>query len=251
MRKLLKIIFVVFAFASATAYSAEGKYDGLLKSAEDKNSDTGVEVANGIIDGERYTIRLTRGSRNFNSSMVILVDRKGRHQVIRRAELEDSINPYSASIRSNSIFIRYDTVHHGLYFTQYQFRKINDVFYLVGMEWQSIAPSVYGTSQEERDDPNYQEVEMWAGTSVNFLTSKAECWQQNFNLENGENSPEWKEWESACSEFDNGRRATKGVKRQIGFPKRKLVSLDEFSFYGESYTPFTCYFDHKYKFHGK
>jgi hypothetical protein len=234
---------------SATSYAGSGKYDWLLKSVEDKNSDAGTIIETGTINGEKFIAisanYIDEERKRPVENIIILANRNNANEVI--AELDLSFRPtagytsYTVKFKDNSIFIRGDTGHHGISFSQYQFKEINGVFCLVGVESQSMASSVYSVGKEELNSPEYEEVEMWSGTSINLLTSKAECWLQT--------NPEW---ELALSSFKSGSRATKGVSRQVSFSKTKLISLNKFNFYepDAQIPPFTCHFDHKKKFHG-
>lgn len=253
----LAISLPLFAQSTKTEHATADEYDWLIEGVKE-SPDAGASMTQGIINGEKYvsilSFRTKKDSTDYNPTIVILVSRNGKYERVAEVNLQqDNINAYTTSIKNNSIFIRNDTAHHGVYSSQYQFKKINDSFYLVGLEYQSMTPSIYSVSEEESNAPDYQEVEIWSGSSVNFFTSIMECWQQTFNVVTDEKSPDWKEYQSAHARFNKGQRATKGVTRQVSLPKRKLVPLDGFNLYpyDDFYDSSLCYFDYKNRFRGK
>jgi hypothetical protein len=262
MLKKLVCPLAFIATITLPAYAADGKYDWLLKSVEDESSDAGAMISTGTVNGKKYTAiianRPTKEPIEYNPLIIILNSINGVNIPIAEIDLQhDYTSGYTVLIRNNSIFIRSDTGHHGIYFRQYQFKDINGEFYLVGIESQSITLSMYSADEEEMKSSDYQEVDMWQGTSANLLTSKAECWLQTFALPQGdkkpnESSPEWREWKAAVDSINSRRiaRPANGVRQKVNFQRKIKIPLNQFNL-DEDYTPFQCYFDHKKKFHGK
>lgn len=200
----------------------------------------------GEIDGDKYIITMfTDNERKIPPTIHFLKVIGNELKLIAEVEVSENTASYQFNIKNNSLYIKINTAHHGVYFSQYQFKKKNDAFYLIGVEQQSIIP----TSFLLNSDNSEHSLEMWEGLSVNFLVSKAECWLETFDLEKGKKSKAWKEWSVALRKLDKGQRSTNSINRTVTFKHENLVPLNEFDSFDINY-PFTCYFDHNKKFYG-
>ena len=200
----------------------------------------------GEIDNEKYIITMFSDNQKNISPTIHFLKVNGKSlELIAVIDVYENTSSYQFKINNNSLYIKTNTAHHGVYFSQYQFKKKNDGFYLVGVEAQSISPTTFTLDSDNSE----HSLEMWDGLSVNFLTSKAECWLETFDLESGEKSKAWKQWRAALTKLDKGKRSTNAISRTISFKRVNLEPLDKFDTYNINY-PFTCYFDHNKRFHG-
>jgi len=200
----------------------------------------------GEIDNEKYIITMfSDNEKNIPPTIHFLKINGKSLELIAAIDVNENTSSYQFKINNNSLYIKISTAHHGVYFSQYQFKKKNDAFYLIGVEEQSISPTTFTLDSDNSE----HSLEMWDGLSVNFLTSKAECWLETFDLESGEKSRAWKQWRAALTKLDKGKRSTNSISRTITFERVNLESLDKFDTYHINY-PFTCYFDHNKNFHG-
>ena len=194
----------------------------------------------GEIDGDKYIIAMLTNNEINTPPRIHVLKISGKPiRLIAEVNVIENASSYQFRIKNNSIYIKINTAHHGVYFSQYQFKKMSDVFYLIGVEEQSIIPASFTLNSD-----NYEHsLEIWEGLSVNFLLSKAECWLETFDLGKGEKGREWMQWRAALSKLDKGQRSTNSISRSISFKRENLVPLDGFDILNINY-PFTCDFDH-------
>jgi hypothetical protein len=159
-------------------------------------------------------------------------------------ELVGDLRAYRVKIAKDSFYLRQETAHHGIFSATYQFKKIDQKFHLVGLETQSMSSCAYSTDFPDAQNERCAFMEMWSGTSINFLTSKAECWLQTFRLDKDERSRDWKRWKAALKDFDLGIRSGTAIRKTITLPSSALTPLDQFDLYN-FHAPETCYFDYK------
>jgi len=213
---------------------------------EPKASPSVIQSNEGIIDGERYVAQIVsdKGAPDF-----LLLKAMGKeNSQISRMELIGDLNAYHVRVAKNSVYFRWETSHHGIFSSTYQFRKIKQKFYLVGLETQAMTSCLYSVDTPDAEKEPCTSMEMWSGTSVNFVTSRAECWLQTFNLAHDERSKDWQGWKTALENFKLGIASGKAIRRGIKLPRSQLVALDQFDLYNVN-EPRTCYFDYKGGFH--
>jgi hypothetical protein len=201
-----------------------------------------IQSSEGEIDGDTYVVQIVsdEGAPDF----LLLKARDGAPARVSKMELVGDLQAYQVKIARNSFFLREETTHHGIFSVTYQFKKINRKFRLVGLETQSMSSCTYSTDSPDAQNDSCAFMEMWAGTSVNFLTSKADCWLQTFYLDQDERSRDWKRWKAALKDFDLGIRSGKAIHKTVTLPPSTVMPLAQFDLYN-FHAPDTCYFDYK------
>lgn len=138
------------------------------------------------------------------------------------------------NIRNNSIYVRYDTAHHGVYSSTYQFKLSDGAFQLVGIERQSITRAAYAEIMKN--------FELWEGVSANLMTAKAIVWAQIFDMNN---ERAYAKWEQALLRHRLGLSATEGKRRKVSIQEVSPIWLKQFNPYSFN-SDFLCFsFDHK------
>ncbi len=180
--------------------------------------------------------------------LAIFETRGEQRKLLTEIEL-DSGSGTTVKIKHNSIYIRQDFAHHGIRFTQYQFKRIHREFKKVGLESQDMSLSHYGVSTKELNSPSFKSREMWSGSSTNFLTSRGECWLKMLDLPTSEKlTPDFKD---AHARFEMGVRPKHAITGHIRFAQLALVPLSRFNPYTDDLDNFrpSCYFDYKKRLH--
>jgi hypothetical protein len=204
-----------------------------------KNTELVMQYAEGEInDNKYYAMVSNQGGTDNSPAIFLLKNKKNSLEEVFKLDIAEYPPSYSVMIKNNSFYIRFDTAHHGVHFSQYQFKKIKGQFFLIGIEYQSMA-LVEPTEATAKD---LGILESWEGTSLNLLTSKAECWQQTFNLTKGEKSREWKEWNVALDRHKKGLRSSNAIIRKGSLHRSGLIPLKSFDIY-EATPSFTCHLD--------
>lgn len=200
----------------------------------------------GKIDGDTYVVQIVPdgGAPDF----LLLKAAEGAPVQISKMELVGDPAAYQVKIARDSFYLREVTAHHGIFFVTYQFKMVNRKFHLVGLETQSMSQCMYSADFPDAQNEPCTSLEMWSGTSINFLTSKAECWLQTFRLDKSERSRDWKRWEAALKDFDLGVRSGEAMRKTIALRPSALTPLDQFDLYNFR-APNTCYFDYKGDLH--
>jgi hypothetical protein len=237
--RLLLIFAMAFYLPPATAGQYDWVIEKLPKNFEDVDKSS---FAVGIIGTQEYlAMNLnvgTEAEKGFKPAMVFTRIGKDKAYDPFAVIPLPSLQGLRFQIKNESIYIRLDSAHHGVYFTTYQFKRQNDDFRLVGIEAQSITPSNYAGIKGN--------IELWEGRSLNLLTSEAILWAEAFNLDKLD---EWKQWEKALKRHDQGLPSTKAKTRKVSLKLNgswRLEHFDPYDFRGD----FLChYFDHNLKFH--
>ena len=216
-----------------------------------KNQETVVQFSQGKIDGADYTaVVANRGNAKEDGPPVLAIfeTRGEQRKLLTEIEL-GSGEETTVKIQHNSIYIRQDYAHHGIRFTQYQFKHIDREFKMVGIESQDMSLSDYGVPENERESSGYTSREMWSGSSTNVHTYREECWLKMLDLELSEKlSTEFKD---AHARFKLGVRPKHAITGKIRFAQKALVPLSSFDLYGYDLDsrPPVCYFDYKRRLH--
>ncbi len=236
--KFLRLLLAV-ALACFSAMTAAGQYDWVIqklpKSLEEVDTAT---FTVGTIGEQKYlAIHMNIGAETqdgFKPALVFARIRKDKtydpFEVIELPNLLD----LSVQIKNESIYIRHDTAHHGIYSSTYQFKFQNGGFQLVGMERQSMTSS--GTEKN---------IDLWAGQSVNLLTSEAIYWAQAFDMDKPK---ERTEWEKALRRHAQGLPSTKGKTRTVKLRLGSRWDLEHFDPYNFDLKFLCHYFDHNLRF---
>ncbi|MGN2245393.1 hypothetical protein ACFWZ3_01745 [Frateuria sp. GZRR35] len=205
-----------------------------------------IQSDEGLIEGEKYIAQIVAddGAPDF----LLLKTVHGKKSQILRMELVGDLDAYRVRIAGNSFYFRQEIAHHGLFSSTYQFKKINHAFQLIGLETQAMVSCIYSSDPPDAETEPCASMEMWSGTSVNFLTSEADCWLQTFHLDRDDRSQDWVYWQAALKDFKHGARPGKAISRTIALPRSSLTPLDQFDLYSFR-NPDTCYFDYKGGFH--
>lgn len=192
----------------------------------------------GTIDGGKYVLALVdigRAENEFQPSLVLAkVSIDNRYEPIFVRTL-GSLLGLNVSIKNNSLFIRVDNAHHGIYFTRYQFKLHGGRFVLVGLESQSM------TLKDSTDCRTYQKegriTTSWSGASENLLMGKATYWAREIYTDEGNVEA----LKSARKKFDASKRPSNVVARTIVRHPRRLYLLSEFS--PEEFPPYDMFTD--------
>lgn len=238
MKYILPLL--LLACFSNNVHANDKSYDWVLEQY-DNNEASEIEAhANGQIDGEEYiAIIARRTSPTNNDGPVVLIFKKttNRPAIIAKIDLQGDYAPgYSVTIRKDSIYLEHWVGHHGWHGRRYQFKQTDHKFRMIGAENQSQQLGCYAGDES----PNCNEREVWSGTSYNFLTSSAICWQETINQRNEGKIKE------ASRRSEKWLRPKNGVSHQMTFSPMNLPLLDGFDFF-EFSLPTACYFDHKNK----
>jgi hypothetical protein len=124
-------------------------------------------------------------------------------------------------IENNSIYIRGDTAHHGIYFAEHQYKLRNGTFRLVGTESQSITLS-QPENRPKRDNCQGKLFEMWEGSSLNYLNSTEFRWEQAFL-----GKTRSKAMQNAQEKFNKGLAPTNAMKRYFQLKPTNLLTLED------------------------
>lgn len=213
---------------------------------EPESSPKVLQSDEGKIDGDTYVVQIVPdgGAPDF----LLLKAAEGAPIQISKMELVGDPAAYQVKIARDSFYLREETAHHGIFFVTYQFKMVNRKFHLVGLETQSMSQCMYSADFPDAQNEPCASLEMWSGTSINFLTSKADCWLQTFRLGKDERSRDWKRWKVALKNFDLGIRSSEAMRKTVALPPSALTPLDQFDLYNFR-APNTCYFDYKGDLH--
>lgn len=219
--------FLLLVGQSDSVY-AEPDYDWVLEQyGNDENS------AKGQINGEEYIAvvadQISSTDNQYKSAIFVFRKTKNHPAPIAEIDLEgQSTNGFSVNIKNDSIYLEWWVGHNGWWGARYQFKQINHEFKLIGAERHVEQLLCYLSNT-----PGCEEHEVLSGTSYNFLTSSAICWQE---------IRRWDNYKSKKMEWIPSKNA---VSHQMKFKPIKLPLLDGFPVYfGE---PAACYFDGKNK----
>ena len=197
----------------------------------------------GKVDGQQYlAIQIDVGDESKSDFKPVLVFARikegNTYEPFAVWKIENLNIDLQVDIKNNSIYVRYDTAHHGVYSSTYQFKLQAGAFQLIGIESQSITPGAYAGVMKN--------LELWEGKSTNLLTAEATVWAQTFDL----NKPyEWKQWEKALKRHAQGLPSTKAKTRKVRLKLNSRWYLEHFNPY-DFREDFLCqYFDHNLKFH--
>lgn len=166
----------------------------------------------------------------------------------------DILSPSETSVRiaNNSLYIAGFNAHHGVYWDEQQFKYVQGRFVRAGYQAQSMVASHDASSGDEANQPGFQDLEMWQATSANFLTRRVRCWLKTFDLAKGEGSAEWRGWSAGLDQINAGHTSGPppgSVHREVSFQAKPLLPIGNYE--RGTDLPFTCYFDHKKRFHGR
>lgn len=240
MKVIRLILAITLLFLCSVAIA--GKYDWVIqkmpKNLADVDKSTYVV---GVIGKQEYlAIHMNVGDESQDVFKPVLVFARvmanSTYEPFKVFELENS-SDFSIQFKNESIYIRHDTAHHGVYFTKFQFKLTNGIFLLVGLEDQSITPSHYAGIEKN--------IELWEGVSANFTTSEATYWGQAFDMDRPQ---EWREWELALKLHAQGLSSSKGKKRKVKLRPGGNWDFNNFDLYNFK-TDFLChYFDYDLRF---
>lgn len=237
----LTLIAATFVIWTSAAIGQE--YDWIIPKLTEAIKDVDEQsIAKGPIEGQNYlAIQMDAGNQTRDGFKPV--------QVFARIKKDGSYEPFavwklpslhglSVAIKNDSIYVRQDTAHQGVYLSIYQFKLRSGSFQLVGIENQSIIHSSYALSMKNR--------ELWEGTSANLLTATAIVWAQSFDMDNPR---EYKKLELALRRHDKGLPATEGKRENVSIRPSapvELLQFDPFTFNED----FLCHaFDHNLRFH--
>ena len=148
---------------------------------------------------------------------------------------------YNVEIKKNSIFLTSGYCHHGCYDYRYQFKRIDNVFRLIGAESQFETVSIYFDEknvkascgvQPDEDIPDSCGVDgVSSGNSYNLLNSTSICWLDKTGKTRA-----------------NHTFRPRGVQHKVISEMTDLPLMDGFNPENTN-LPKTCYFDYNKKWH--
>lgn len=226
------------ACLSTNSHAGDQRYSWVLEQYT-KNDTSEIKAhASGQIDGNRYiTLLVDRVAPDEDYDPIILVFKESGISFIAVAKISlqgDDTDGYAVSIRNNSIYIESWTAHHGVFGIRYQFKQIDNEFKMIGAEIQSRQSGCYEGGEVAR----CAEGEFWSGTSYDFLTSSAICWQK---VVDDRNKGEMEEESRRSEAF---LRPKVGVSHKMSFDRINPPLLDKFDLFEFSF-PEACYYDVK------
>ena len=234
---------IALAFFTWSSVATGQEYDWIIPKLTEAVKDADKQfIAKGQIEGKRYlALKMDAGDQIASDFKPVLVfahiRQNGSYEPFDVWQLP-SLLELSVEIKNDSIYVRHDTAHHGVYFSTYQFKLRGGSFQLVGIENQSITPAAYAGIMKNR--------ELWHGTSANLITEKAIVWAQSFDMDKPK---EYKKWELALKKHNKGLPATEGKRKQVTIRPITPVKLRQFDPYTFN-QDFLCHaFDHNLRFH--
>jgi len=234
------LVLIAAAFIIWPSAAIGQEYDWIIPKLTEAIKDTDKQsVAKGQIEGQDYlAIQMDAGNHTPEGFKPVLVfariRKNGSYEPFDVWQLPSLLSGLSVAIKNDSIYVRHETAHHGIYFTTYQFKLRSGSFQLFGIEKQSMTL--------DYDDNR----ELWQGTSANLLTSKAIFWAQSFDMDNPR---EYKKWELALQKHKKGLPATEGKRKTVTIHPISPVELRKFDPYSFQ-EDFLCHtFDHNLRFH--
>ncbi len=228
MKAPLWIVF--FGLFPAISSASQDSYELVLKQYDAKNSSL-INSEDGQIDGERYLAVITK--QEMGQLLTVFRRNSTRYIGVAQAELPDSPTSFSTvTIEKNSIFVETSFCHHGCTDARYQFKKIDRLFKLVGVESHGETWCSY---YDEKNAPADCNNSVRFGSSYNLLSSTSICW---FEIE-----PEGKAPSKLPKQYQ-----PRGVQHKMTFSKVDLPLLDGFN--PDKFSlPKSCYFDYKKRVH--
>jgi len=238
----MPVYMVLLALTAGIVHAEEPRAAWLYENRD--NHEVVAQYETGVIEGANHIALITQDGNDDEAGAIYLLKTDGTHiEQLARVETVKSPESYSMKISRDSLFIQLHHAHHGVYLSQYQFKKRGGAFVLIGFESQSLTPSYDSLNETDRDNPKYLSMDMWRGSSVNLLTSKTECWLQTFDLAKGENSQEWKQWSEALGKLDRGQGSGTTIRKTFSFSPMPLIAIDKVNMLEPEFPE--CYFDYK------
>lgn len=230
MRAPLWIVAVCFCLLPAISSAGSDSYEWVLKQyvAKDDSVQNSVE---GQMDGEHFLAVIAKGE----TGLLLAVFRRDSMQYVGVGQIDLPDSPPSlttVAIAKNSIFVETSFCHHGCTDTRYQFKKVDSLPRLVGIESQNETWCSY---YDEKNAPPDCNNSVRSGNSYNFLSSTTICWS--------EIEPEGKAPSKRPKQYQ-----PRGVQHGMTFSKVELPLLDGFNLDKFS-LPQSCYFDYKKTVH--
>lgn len=231
---------ILISLISHSASANEKLYKWAFEQYKAKDTDAIEKSIVGKIDDQTYLV-LIATKPNDNQMIFVVYDESTINEPINIAIGELSESPpwsYDVEIKKNSIYLTSGYCHHGCYEYRYQFKKINNIFRLVGADSQFDTVAVYFDSKnamaacdkkkDEYSRNKCAEAEVSSGNSYNLLNATSICW------------------------FDNTSKnkvfSPSGSQHKIISQKTELPLMDGFDPENTN-LPNTCYFDYNKKWH--
>jgi hypothetical protein len=230
--------FLLLASLSRVAYASDNTYSWVLKQYASKNISDISAHTDGQIRGVRYIAIIanrTSPAQDVDPTAKILIFRKDKEalSIIAAIDLQDdNINGYSVTIKNDSFYLEQWFLHNGSSGMRYQFKKINNIFKMIGFDAQSQTLGCYVGLESD----NCDEYEFISGNSYNFLTSSSICWQMK--------SHNKRELEEASQSLQKFVRPKQIVSHQMKFKPVSLPLLNGFKF-SNFVLPSACFYDVK------
>ena len=209
---------------------ASEKSAGVTPKRFEAKDDSTLSSQEGEIDGEHFLVTISQ--REGRSALAVFRRDAGRYVVVGKMNLP--LSPPSlvtARISKNSIFLETNFCHHGCSDTRYQFKKIENIFRLIGIESQNETWCSYYDTHA----PSDCDYSVRSGNSYNLLSSTSMCWAEVIA-------------EGKDSEKTQRQYQPRGVQQKMTFEVIELPLLDGFNL-NDFVLPKSCYFDSNKKYH--
>lgn len=220
---------------SVSAYADEKYFDWVLERFEAKDEAAIASYSVGQMNGEQHLAIIAR--REDPQLVVFKGSPSGYTGVAQTFSLPlDS----SLKIRKNSIFLETSFCHHGCTSERYQFKYVDGVLRLIGVESQRDTNGCY--YDEKNMSSNCEKHEVRSGNSYNLVALSSICWLETTYVDDeaGTNRTPHKVPEL----FQPG-----GVKHKMALQRIDLPRLEGFDLYNRFSLPKSCYFDYSRKLH--
>jgi hypothetical protein len=223
-------LWIVLIFMLPVSSFAGDDSSGVISARFDDKNDSMVGAKEGEIDGERFHITISQ--RDGWSMLAVFRRDAGRYVSVGKMKLPPSPpSLVTVTISKNSIFVEASFCHHGCTDTRYQFKKVESLFRLIGIESQNETwCSYYDTNAPS--DCNYS---VRSGDSFNLLSSTAVCWAEDVA-------------EGRGPEKTQKQYQPRGVQHRMTFSRVDPPLLDGFS-PDDLILPKSCYFDSNGRYH--
>lgn len=165
---------VCIGLLPAVAYAKDTSYEWVLEKYDSKEESVIVSSAVGQIDGKQFLAVITR--QDLGALLTVFRRDSARYVGIAQTKYMNGFPSHisTVAVANNSLFLKTGDCHHGCYHDRYQFKNIDQLFRLVGVEFQknTLSCYYYGTNAP----PQCEKYDVRSGNSYNLLASTSICW---------------------------------------------------------------------------
>jgi hypothetical protein len=235
MKALLWVVLVCIGLLPVVSYADDNSYDRILKQLEAKDGSEIATSAAGPIDGEQYLAVISR----HELGELLTVFKRASTRYIGVAQTKYLPSFSTVAVAKNSIFLETGFCHHGCSDDRYQFKNIDQMLRLVGVESQGDTNSCY---YDEKNAPSdCEKYEVRSGASYNLLASTTICWlETTYVADEQQTRPVPPNVPKSYQ--------PRGIQHRMALQRISLPSLNGFDSNNLS-IPKSCYFDFKKRLH--